>query len=204
MTAANRALAFLQHLKIDPESDAILEALTTALASGLERAALVAHGDTTTPPAAAIRDPRYAPLWGLPAAANWTGGTMPARQAGESDDDYLERARIAVVRPRGMRRGSSRSLADTAREHLTGPWDDRWVQVTERYDGDEWATLVTTRTDQTPDVAALLAACNAPDVLVAGEEVVHAFDDSPLIGQMSAVIDDIAVEIDDMTLADVT
>lgn len=196
-SAGERMLAFLEHLQIDPESDLLLEQHTTALASCLERLAEVAYSQVSI-----LRDPRFAPLWALAHAGLWTGGTMPPRLAGESEITYQERARVEVVRPRGMRRGGVRSLVDVVTPLLSGPVEERYVEVVEHYD--EWDTLVITHTDQTPDPAAVAAACNAPDVVVAGERVLHSLTSAPRIGQMTRVINDITVPIDDMTLADVT
>lgn len=206
VTAAERTLAFLRHLFVDEESDDLLIGWTTALATALERAALVAHGDATVPPGAALRDPRVAPDWALPSAAQWTGGTLPAPFPDEPADDYVARARVAVVRPRGMRRGGGQALIDIVRPLLTGPWDERYVLIVEQYGGDSWSTLVVTRAAQTPDPAQIVAACNAADVVVAGEKIEHADSDAVLWVEAELAWDDAdpASSWSTVTLADVT
>lgn len=163
MTPDEQALAHLGFLEVDPESDDLLAALLRALMSQLVRPALIALGDETLRPWQAISDPAAAPLWALPHAAQYTGGQMPARQPGESDDAYLARARHEVVYPRGMRRGSAAAVLSAARLHLTGT---QTVVFRERFGGDPWLLGVRTRVDETPDPPAVEAAIR--EVLPAG------------------------------------
>lgn len=152
---SDRVLSLLGHLRVDPESDAILEGLVSALCGPLERASLVAHGDEGLRPWQAITDPALAPEWALPYAAQWTGGRMPPRRRGESADAYLERARREVVYPRGMRRGSARAVLEVVRDHLAG---DRSVIFRERFGGDPWLLMVVTKPSETPDPEVMAAA----------------------------------------------
>ncbi|WP_217913250.1 hypothetical protein [Miltoncostaea marina] len=173
MTAAERALEHLGFLAVDATSDALLAALVGAWMTGFERAGEVAHGDGELPPWRILTDPAVAPLWALPHAAQWTGGRMPPRRGGETDADYLARARREVVYPRGMRRGSALIAVETAREHLTG---ERSVIFREGHGGDPWLLMLVTRIAETPDADALRAAVAA--VLPAGVVLDHEVRDA--------------------------
>lgn len=190
----------------DPENDRLLVAWTAALVSCLERLGVVAYGDpgAGVDPRRVLRDPRVAPAWALPSAAQWTGGSVPERLPGETDEQYLDRARTVVVRPKGMLRGGQRSLVDVVVPLLSGPVEQRVVQVVERFGGDPWETRVLTREAQTPSVPAVLAACNADDVVVAGERVSHGFADAARVDEMTRRIDQLAGDIDTLTVTDVT
>lgn len=169
-TVADRVLAFLAHLYVNPTSDALLEQWTTGLVAQLERAGLIAYGDPDTgiEPTAAIRDPRVAPLWALPYAAQWTGGTLPPRLVGQTDADYLEGARLIVVKPQGMRRGSDGAIEDVIRPYLT---DTQYVRVFTRVAGDRWENVAATLAAENTDIPATQAAANAADVVLAGARV---------------------------------
>jgi hypothetical protein len=150
MTVADRILALLEHRRVDPESDQLLEALIGGLAVAFDRAGLVAYGDETIPAGAALTDPGVAPLWALPHAALYTGGTLPPRLPDETDPDYLARARADVVFPRGMRRGSHAAVRTAAEPHLTG---SKTVVIVDDQGG-PYDLTVRTRTSETPDPAA--------------------------------------------------
>lgn len=173
MTPAEQALEHLAYLGYDVESDELLAALVSAFMAPLVRASLVALGDETLRPWQAITDPAAAPLWAMPHAAQYTGGLMPERLEGESDTDYLARARHEVVFPRGMRRGGWAAALAAARRHLTGT---RTVLFRERFGGDEWALGVVTRVAETPDPDAVEAA--VLEVLPAGVELHYTVRDT--------------------------
>jgi hypothetical protein len=163
---ADRAFNLLSYLLIDDESDTLLEGLVRGLLEPAERLSIVAHGDgDTLAPWQAITDPAVAPLWGLPAAAQWTGGVMPAQLAGESDDDFLARARAAVVHPRGMLRGSARSLTLIAQGYLTGT---KTVTILNQLSGDLWTVGVEVFEAEVTDLDAMTAALNDNAVIIAG------------------------------------
>lgn len=219
---SDRALALLEHLHIDPESDRLLDALTEGMLAPADRLSTVAHGETVgLYPAAAVypsrtlypggteltswqalTDPAVAPLWALPYAAQWTGGIMPPRRAGESDDDYQARASAEVVHPRGMLRGGATSLKIIANAFLTG---DQEARVVERPGDDLWSAIVLVNSTAIGDrVDALAAALNDPEVLPAGFEILVEASDAPLIDEGTQTIDAVAVTIDDATITDVT
>jgi hypothetical protein len=169
MTAAGRVLALLPQLRADEESDALLAILITSWMSDLERAADVAYGTDATPyPWEALTDPSTAPLWALPHAAQWTGGTMPRRQPGEDDTAYLLRARAEVVRPRGMLRGAYSALVTAMQARLIGT---RYVSIVEWVDDSPWKLAARVIVAEAPDVDALYLAANAPDAVPAGMHV---------------------------------
>jgi hypothetical protein len=167
MTAAERALALLAHLRVDEDSDQILESLVGAWTDGLERPAQVAHSETGGP-WEALTNPERAPLWALPHAAQWTGGTIPARQSAEDDTAYLLRARAEVLRPRGMLRGAYSALVTTIQAHLTG---SRFVSIVEWIDESAWKLAARVRDEECADPAAVYAAANHPSAIPAGMHV---------------------------------
>jgi hypothetical protein len=170
---ADRAVGLLEYLRVgDPVADGLLEALVRGLLDPADRLSLVAHGDGTIGPWQAITDPGVAEMWALPTASQWTGGVMPPRAVGETDDAYLPRARAEVVQPRGMRRGSAPALQVAARPHLTGT---QTVRVAERLDGDAWQAGVLVLEAELIDLDALVAAVNDPDVITAGMRAVVDF-----------------------------
>lgn len=177
-TPAERVLALVPQLYVDEESDAVLEALIGAWTIGLERPAEVAYGvDARTVAWAVLTDPGVAPLWALPHAALYTGGTMPLRLAGESDEDYLLRARDAVVLPRGMKRGAWSALRAAIRTHLTG---SKFVSITEWVDDNPFKLGARVRDDECPDPAVVRATANADDAIPAGMKVEIVLASGPL------------------------
>lgn len=184
-TAAERALGLLGFMRVDEQSDMVLEALVTAWMAGLERPAQVAYGT----PWEALSDPEVAPLWALPHAALYTGGRMPARLAGEDDATYLQRARAEVVRPSGMARGSWSALAIRIQAHLTVT---RFVSIVEWVDGSVWKLAARVLEEECPDPDAAYAAANAPDVIPAGMHV-------DIVGASGPVWDEITDTWDSIT-----
>lgn len=199
----NRALGLLEHLLIDEESDRLLVGLVTGLLAPAERLSLIAHGDPDAgiDPLQAITDPGVAPLWALPYAAQWTGGTMPPQRAGETDDTYLDRARAEVLLARGMLRGSPRGYLDLARSHAA---PDAVMRFVPRLDDDRWEAGVLVRTGDVADPVALEAELNDPDVVVAGLHIEVRNSDAPLIDEATRTIDDATGDIDTATLPDIT
>lgn len=193
---ADRAMTLLDYLRIDEESDAILEGLARGVLDPAERLSLVAHGDDTHGAWAVLTDPQVAPLWALPHAAQWTGGKMPGRIAGESDEDYLARARAAVVRPVGMLRGSAGSLITAAQPYLTGT---RRVRVVQGLGGSVWDVGVLVLEDEVIDLDKLTAAVNDDDVITAGLRAFVDYSD-PLAPWTLAELEDTYYQ---QTLADV-
>jgi hypothetical protein len=178
-TAADRALGLLPFMRVDEQSDTVLEALVTAWMTGLERPAEVGYGE----PWQALSDPAVAPLWALPHAALYTGGSMPVRVPGEDDTTFLLRARAEVVRPRGMRRGAWSALAIRIQSTLTGT---RFVSIVEWVDGSPWKLAARVRDDELPDLDATYRAANAADLIPAGMHVEIVAATGPVWDEMGA------------------
>jgi hypothetical protein len=181
MTAADRALGLLAHMRVDEQSDAILEALITAWMSGLERPAQVAYGTDTAATWEVLSDPMLAPLWALPHAAMYTGGTIPPRQPGETNDAYLQRARDEVVRPRGMLRGAYSALKTAIQAHLSG---SKFVQIVEWVDGNAFRLVARVLADECADPQAAYQAANDDDVIWAGMKCQIVLSTGPVWDEM--------------------
>ena len=191
---AERALALLTHrLTGDPEADYLWIALVEGLCSQLEDAGLIAYGseDGSILPGRALTDPAVAPLKFLPHAAMYTGGTMPPRLMGESDEDYTARARAEVVYPRGIRRGTAAAIRIALQPHLTG---EKAIAITDDFGG-PYDILVRTRTAETPDEdAARLAVegsfvSSGPIGAIRAElRLTYIVSDEPVINELSGTI----------------
>jgi hypothetical protein len=144
---------FLAHRKVDGdfENNAIVDALAGGLADAFERLGLIAFGDDEAgiDGARVLRDPRVAPLWALAHAALYVGAKMPGRMAGESDDDYLARARDAVAYPLGIRRGTHEAVRRAIAPLLTGT---KTIIIEDSFGG-PYDLYVRTQTAETPDPA---------------------------------------------------
>jgi hypothetical protein len=206
MTAGERILALLDHRRVDPESDAILEALAGALGEPFERVALVAYGDEEAgiPAGRVLDDPAVAPDWALPHAGLYTGGTMPPRLDGESETDYLARARDALVYPHGIRRGTHAAIKLAGAPFLTGT---KSIAVLDDVGG-PYDLTVRTRTSETPDPAAFRRAIEgsivsggAKGAIRAELVLLHVVSEDPLINEIHRSIDLITEPIDAMTAA---
>lgn len=162
--AATRALSLLAHRRRDPVSDALMEGMIRALCTPLEPLA-AAGAPMTGDRWRSLTDPRQADLRMLPYAAQQIGATVPPRQAGETDDAYLTRAREETTHSRGPFRGSPRAITLAAQAHLTGT---RSVRMLERSTGDPWLGTLVVRPSECPDSAAVAAAVNDPAVVPIG------------------------------------
>jgi len=202
-TAAQRALQHAQTLTWhrDAGNDQLLALLVEALTVGVERIFLVAHGDEAAiAPGAALTNPAVAPLWALPYSAQYTGGRVPPAMPGETEEAYLARARQRALGPAG--KGSTGAIKAAVRPLLTG---SQWMNVITWVGGSRWEATIVTRTFETPDPAAVVAAANDPAVILAGVKVGHTMSDVPIIDEWTRVIDLTTVVIDDIdSLDDVT
>lgn len=115
-------------------------------------------GDTSD-----LVDPYAADVAWLPWLAQLIGVTLPP-----AVDDPARRDAIAFASS-GWRAGTKAGMADAARSALTGT---RYVQIVDHYTGDQWLVEVRTRTTETPDPAAVLAAIAAKDAKPVGVELV--------------------------------
>lgn len=192
----DRALRLQSHLLIDAESDALLVGLTAGAMGPAELLSLIAHGDGVIGPLRAATDPRVAPPELLEYSGQWTGGTMPPRIDGETEDAYITRARRELVRPRGIRRGTPQSLIDVAEAYLTpehGP-----VRVVQNADGDDWLVLLLVRAEDVADLPGLEAALNHPEVVFTGGKIVVRTSDALLIDELTGTIDNLTGTINEL------
>ena len=155
--AAQQIGAWLEHLRVDEESDVTLDALCHALAAGVGRVHQVAVGDDVLRPWQALTDPGAAPLWSIGHAAQYVGGQLPARLPGESDDAWLARARWMTAHSLGMLRGGLEAITRMVQETLTG---QQRVWIRQATSG-PFEAVVHTMASETPNPAATAEAANA-------------------------------------------
>ena len=151
-----RLQALMEHRRIDPESDAIMDAIIGAVADAAEHLSVIAYGDADAtppiPPGGGLQNPLYAPMWALAHAALYTGARLPGRLPGETEDDFLARARAAVVYPIGIKRGSHEAVRRAVQPFLTGT---KFVSIVDQAGGDPYALFVRTITAETPNPEAV-------------------------------------------------
>lgn len=175
---ADRAWRLLQAtglVGVDPESDRLMEGIIRGALDPALPLSLAAHGSDDVGPWEPYTNPERATLQTLPYAVQWTGATVAPRLEGESDDQYLQRARLEARRPRGMFRGSERALLDVARPFLTGLYEPR---ITPDAGGDLYTVLFVIRAAGITDSVRLEAALNDPAVIAAGMKVVLTLSDT--------------------------
>jgi hypothetical protein len=171
---AERALLLLRQTGAhtdgdDPTSDALLEGLLRGLLDPAGPLSLWAHGDgVDVAPWEAYTDPTKATLDTIAYAAQWTGGTVPTRRSGESDDVYLARARAELARARNVRRGSRESIEDVVRGYV--PAISAW-RVVPSADGTRWNHIVYLSPGDMASAPALSAVLNHPAVVPAGARI---------------------------------
>jgi hypothetical protein len=202
---SDRAEQHLGHLELEGR-DVVHLALLRGLARGFlapaDELSRAAHGDAAAGPWQSLTDPRFASDAQLAYAAQWTGGTMPTPLPGETAAAYARRARLEVLRPRGILRGSPASLELVAQAYLTG---SRTARVIEFYGGDAFAVGVRVRPSELgANEAALRAALNDPSVVFAGGFVDLVISESPLVQEGTRTLNASAATIDTATTGDVT
>lgn len=146
----------LAHRRVegDDENNAILDALALALGDVMEPLGLVGYGDPDTgaDTLQVLRDPSVATRETLAHAALYTGAVpLPGRWVGESDEDYLARARDAAVYPLGIKRGTVEAVRRAVMPLLTGTK----TVVIARVVGDPYLLYVRTLVAETPDPVAV-------------------------------------------------
>lgn len=207
-TVLERLDALLESRRYDPESDAILDALLGAIADAAERLGVVAFGTDAVPPGRALSDPSVAPSWALAHAAQYTGAILPGRSAGETEDEWLARARDAAVYPAGLKRATEEAVRRAAAPYLTGT---RSVFVS--YTSDPYAVVVRTITSETPDPAAVQAVLEGSYVsggqrgaIGAHQVLIYETSDDPAFSEATLTFDAVAdgVTALNVTLGDVT
>lgn len=142
--------------------------LCEALGRMLEQVADVFDPEGDVPPLAPILDPDLCPAWALPWLAQLVGVQLPA---GVSESA----ARTLIKDVSGFKRGTPDALRAAAGMFLTG---SQTVYFRERDGGDAYRLEVVTRTGETPDPAAVLAALMAqkPGGIVLGYRTIETWD----------------------------
>lgn len=120
--------------------------------------------DTST-----LVDPRVADIGWLPWLAQLVGVPLRPELSETEARDAVEFASA------GWRAGTKQAVADAARSELTGTRFARVYDhsITEPGDGGQWDVLIVTRTSETPDVGAVLAAVERRAAKPAGVVLHH-------------------------------
>lgn len=128
--------------------DSVLLAMCGAAAMMLSRSIDALRGDEYGSGGRRMLDPDRTAVWALPFLSQFVGiDTIPA---GFTE----EQTRTLIRDAPGMRRGTPSTLRSAAERYLTG---NRTVTILER-SGGPYKLSVVTRTDETPDSDAVLAA----------------------------------------------
>jgi hypothetical protein len=193
-TAADSILEALQPvLTAFPDDTGTTEAFVGAVMAPSQIVDDVARDTDAYDAWGSIRDPDLAPASWLLWLAQHVGVRLPAG-IGEAET----RARIGESA--GFWRGRVDGIVADIRRTLTGT---QYVYVSLHHGGDPWAILMLVREDETADLEATrqAAAQQCPAWIVL---TVDTTSTPAIIDAGSAVINDVAVPIDDVTIADVT
>lgn len=159
-----RAFPVVAHLLTGVEAqDTLTVGLLDSLLQPAGRLGEICWGSTVGP-WHLLLDPELAPAWALPYAAQTTLARLPGRRIGESEEDWTDRARDAVLHPPLRKAGSVGAIRAAARPFLSGT---KAVRVVHQV-GDEWHIDVRVRSDEVIDQPALAAAIDDPEILTAG------------------------------------
>lgn len=207
-TVLERLETLTESRRVDPENDAILDAILGGIADAAERLGVIAFGTDEIPPGRALSDPSVAPAWALAHAAQYTGAILPGRSAGESEEAWLERARSVAVYPGGIKRGTEEAVRRAAEPYLTGT---KTVAIS--YTGNPYEIVVRTITGETPDPAAVQLALEGDFVsggrrgaIGAQQKLTYQVSDVPAFSEATLRFNEVAdgVTADNVTLGDVT
>jgi hypothetical protein len=136
---------------LGPVLNADLESYLRACAQTFEDVDALARDDPPWCGWSVVLDPAACPAAGLPWLAQFVGVEL----APGTDEAS---ARAAIAQHAGWRRGTPAAIEAAVKPTLTG---SRFAYLDERVGGDAYAAMITTRTDETPDPAATLAAAMA-------------------------------------------
>lgn len=112
----------------------------------------------------------------------------------------VDEQRRQIREARGSHRGRPSAVVSDIQAQLTGT---QFVDLIER-DGGEFLNTVVTRTSETPDSDAVVAALANPATKPLGVLYTLTVSDVPIIDEFTRPIDSITVDIDSVTFADVT
>jgi hypothetical protein len=185
--AANEPLAYA-----DPSNDYGLAVLCGAIGAMWQAVADLSEERDGRPGWANLVDVETSPTDALPWLAQipgveLTAGATPAQQR----DEVRRRSGQARCRPASMR--------DEAKLTLSGT--NPQVRIVERTTS-AWTLTVITRTSETPNPAATLAALLRQKV--GGDVLTHVVSNAPIIDEWTRTLDATTAVIDSLTIADVT
>ncbi len=192
MGAAERLQQRLQHLTDAFPDEGILAAICSVLAAHREWVDAVATDSDTHVAWGAALDPEAAPAEWLPWLAQFARVDLPPG-AGETE----QRARI--LESGWLFRGTTAAEVAEIQRRLTGA---KTVRVLERVGGDDWAQTIVTRTAETPDPDAVMAAWLQQKP--AGIVPTHVVSDAPIWAEGTLTWADVTATWASATLADVT
>ena len=152
----------------DEQHDYAHAHLCEALGKPLEQVGQVFDPDGDVPPLAPILDVDLCPAWALPWLGQIVGVQLP-----QGVDETTARELIRNVA--GFQRGTPAALRAAAGLYLSG---SKTVYFRERDEGDAYRLEVITRTAETPDPAAVLAALLAqkPGGIVLAHRTIDTWD----------------------------
>lgn len=139
-----------------------------------------------------VTDETDCPDTAVPWVAQFVGATV---RAGEDVD--LQRTQL---RPDANKKATTGAMVASVQTLLDG---SKNVRVIER-DPTAYRHTLITLTSETPDPAAVAARLLDPTVKAVGHWWTHIVSDEPLINEGVLDIDDVAVDIDDAVLGDIT
>jgi hypothetical protein len=209
-TVLERLTALLESRYVDGnvENNAVLDALLGGISDAADRLGIVGYGSDAIPAEQALTDPAVAPDWSLAHAAQYTGAKLPGRNAGESFDDWLVRARDATVYPEGIKRGTEEAMRRAAAPYLAAG-----AEMTIAYTGDPFEVAVSVPVADILDEPALLLALSGDFVsgghrgaIPAHHYVSFNSADVPLFSEATLNFSDLpaTVTANNVTLGDVT
>lgn len=183
---ANQALAYA-----DLENDYALAILCEAIGRMWQPVADLVEDRDGRPGWAVLVDVETTPAYAVPWLAQIPGVQL-TRGISEADQRQEVRLRSgeARCRPASMRAAAEATLTGT-----------RTVRILERTSS-AWTLTVITRTSETPDAAATLAALMSQKA--GGDVLTHVVSNSPIIDEGTRTINASSSTIDAATLADIT
>lgn len=158
-----------------PDPDGLAHDLVGAWARPMLALDLLIRDTADGPGWSIVLDVAAVPAEGLVWLSQLAGVVLRKPRDGETLEDWAVYARMAIVEQGGRQRGTPAAIVSAVRDTLTGL---RSVRLIERAAGNPWALTLITRTTETPDAAATVAA--ALTQKPAGIVLTHVISDDPL------------------------
>lgn len=176
----------------DEDNGYVFAHLCEAIGLMYQQVADLSEDQDDQPGWAALVDVELAPDYALPWLAQIPGARITAGAPGDV-------VRGEVRRRSGQARGRPASMIARAQTTLTGA---RTVRLLERAGGFAWRLTVLTRTSETPDPAATLAALMSEKPI--GIVLTHVVSDAPIVDEITRPIDNLTEPVDDLSVAGTT